>query len=209
MEVKNLLQMPFLATSIFTWSDCRLCSSPKIIPAPQVPQWVSLIFEMYCQLPNNLTSGTAPLVEASVSQTKANHLRPQRTGYELLIATLDQWTRIAGKLLILFFFSPAKAFEVNYLLNIIILETKIFEGRLSSSAPCPVVNELLPFPFWIFFTCETDTQIVLLSNSGEPSSSPRGIIHPSTKGSLKIFITRATSISPHCKQPPCLSGSVI
>lgn len=104
MEVRNLLQMPFLATSIFTWSDCRLCSSPKIIPAPQVAQWVSLIFETYCQLPNNLTSGTALLVEASVSQTKANHLRPQRTGYELLIATLDQWTRIAGKLLILFFF---------------------------------------------------------------------------------------------------------
>lgn len=96
---------------------CWFCSSPKIIQTPllplqkstsEVPQWASLIFKTYCQLPNNLTSGTALLVEASVSQTKANHLRPQRTGYELLIATLDQGTRIAGKLLILFYFFFSK-----------------------------------------------------------------------------------------------------
>lgn len=175
----------------------------------EVLQWASLIFKTYCQLPNNLSSGTALLVEASVSQTKAIHLRPQRTGYELLIATLDQWTRIAGKLLILFYFFSAKAFEVNYLLNIIILETKIFEGRLSSSAPCPVVNELLPFPFRIFFTCETDTQIVLWKGLGEPLPSARGIIHPSPKGTLKIFITKTIAILLHCKQPHDSLGSVI
>lgn len=150
----------FLATSIFTRSDLSPLLIPQnntdtLLPLPksplQVPQWVPLIFETYCQLPNNLTGGTALSVEASVSQTKANHLRPQRTGYELLIATLDQWTRIAGKLLILFFFFSSKGLWSKLFIKHYNTRNKNLWRQVILLCTMSRCEWIASFSFWDFF----------------------------------------------------------
>lgn len=56
--------------------------------------------------------------------------------------------------------SVREPFEVRPLLTILIHHPSIFEGRLSSKAVCPVVNELFPLSLCLYFPTETDTVLL-------------------------------------------------
>ena len=68
-------------------------------------------------------------------------------------------------------------FEVRHLQTILIHHPGIFEGRLSSTAVCPVVDELFPPSLCLYIPVETDTVLLfswaeLLSRGAQGERTP-------------------------------------